>query len=81
MRWRLGWQDEHAKPRLVANTTRACYWQTPAGYVATKPDETQPEGTTGGYARLDSLMKLKNETADTIRRTCRADGSHMESEA
>lgn len=50
---------------LVANTTRACYWRTLAGYVATGPDSV-PARNGGGYARLDALMSLKGESPATI---------------
>lgn len=60
---------------LVANTTRACYWRTSRGYVAVKPDVV-PADNGGCYTRLDSLMQLKGESADTIRRTCDKNGMH-----
>lgn len=50
---------------LVANTTRACYWRTLAGYVATGPND-RPAPNGGGYARLDALMSLKGESPATI---------------
>lgn len=58
-------------PVLVANTTRACYWRTAGGlFVATGADVGAADvpNNGGGYARLDSLMLAKGETAETIRR-------------
>lgn len=52
---------------MVANTTRACYWRTETGfYIATGPDCRAPVDTGAGYARLDSLMRLKGESEGTI---------------
>lgn len=56
---------------LICSTARANYWSTPNGYQATAPDVgTAPPESAGGYARLDSLMKLKGQRADTIAKYC-----------
>lgn len=62
-------------PELVANTTRACYWFVRGAshnwYVATGADVTREDVRgDGGYMRLDSLMSLKGEGAETIRANC-----------
>jgi hypothetical protein len=60
--------------KLVANTTRACYWRIPGGYVALAPN-LRPTGNGGAYKRLDSIMRLKGESESTVRQCCTDDGA------
>lgn len=67
---------------LVLNTTRGVYWRTPAGlYVAAGAHVGAEEigRRVGGYARLDSLMRLRGERPDLIAAHCTADGHAKES--
>lgn len=68
--------------RLVLNTTRRCYWRTGAGvYLSEAPNVQAWEiaRRTGGYARLDELMRLRGERSDLIARICTPDGHAKES--
>lgn len=62
-----------ARPVLIANTTRACYWRTPKGFVATGPNVRVEDVSysAGAYPRLDALMRLKGEDRDAIERALR----------
>lgn len=66
----LGFAEWRDGPALVANTTRACYWRLGSGvYQATRADDRPSADATAGYPDLGALMRLKGESADTIRRT------------
>lgn len=64
-------------PRMVANTSRACYWLVSDGkhsaFVARPADVRADEiKATGGYVRLDELMRVKGEDQRTIDGVLRA---------
>lgn len=58
-----------ALPKLVGNTTRGCYWSTADGFRFAKPNIKPDDlgNMSGGYSRLDELMRLKGEDESTIR--------------
>lgn len=66
---------------LVAQTVRYAYWRmttcdgSPV-YVATSSTAVLPVSTSGGYPRLDALMRLKGETETVIRGNTDAEGRH-----
>jgi hypothetical protein len=90
-RWNLGYGDARrealdaaaapAAPALIAETSRAAYWRTQSGFVATLPGNALERDTGAGYARLDSLMLLKGESRETIESTLRAEVLRLESVA
>lgn len=65
-------------PVLIAETARARYWRTQAGFVSTLPGAELTADTGAGYARLDALMRLKGESAETIDSTLRAEVLRLE---
>lgn len=65
-------------PVLIAETARARYWRTQAGFVSTLPGAELTADTGAGYNRLDSLMRLKGESAETIDSTLRAEVLRLE---
>lgn len=67
-----------AAPVLIAETARARYWRTQAGFVSTLPGAELTADTGAGYARLDALMRLKGESAETIDSTLRAEVLRLE---
>lgn len=65
--------------QLIAQTSRANYWRMDNGlYRATRPNDQSPPYDNGaGYVRLDSLMRLKGESLETIHMATDKYGKHI----